>query len=71
MFKSLGVLQSAEVDCKTVSDFSTTQRTREIFTEALGRVLFIDEAYRFVSVFFLHLISSTSAMLPRFSQIFE
>lgn len=51
MFKSLGILQGSDVVCKTASDFSghTGQvglQTREILNEGLGRVLFVDEAYR-------------------------
>lgn len=59
MFKSLQVLPSAEVVMKSASDFSTGyvgqagQKAREIMTASIGKVLFIDEAYRLVSDAFL------------------
>ncbi|KAG5175821.1 hypothetical protein JKP88DRAFT_141632, partial [Tribonema minus] len=52
MFKELGVLQSDEVICTSPADFTTgfaggqaAIRTKEMLNKALGRVLFIDEAY--------------------------
>jgi SpoVK/Ycf46/Vps4 family AAA+-type ATPase len=52
MLYSLGVIPSEEVIEKSASDFMTGfvgqsgKQTREIFQQALGRVLFIDEAYQ-------------------------
>eukprot|EP01119_Soliformovum_irregulare_P010112 TRINITY_DN246_c2_g1_i4.p1 TRINITY_DN246_c2_g1~~TRINITY_DN246_c2_g1_i4.p1 ORF type:complete len:1439 (-),score=659.73 TRINITY_DN246_c2_g1_i4:48-3890(-) len=52
MFHSLGILGSGEVVEKSASDLQagyvgqTGPKTRKIFEEALGKVLFIDEAYR-------------------------
>lgn len=52
MFKSLNILPSAEVVVRSASDFSTGyvgqagKKAREIMTACIGRVLFIDEAYR-------------------------
>lgn len=51
MMRSLGVLQDSEVIEAQASDFVTgyaqqaAKRTEEIFQKALGKVLFIDEAY--------------------------
>ena len=59
MFKSLHVLPSADVVVRSASDFSTGyvgqagQKAREIMTACLGKVLFIDEAYRLQSDAFL------------------
>lgn len=52
MFHSLGVLAYPEVVAKSASDLSpgyvgqTGKATRQIMEQALGKVLFIDEAYR-------------------------
>lgn len=52
MFHKLGVLSYPEVIAKSASDFQTGyvgqagKVTRKIMEQALGRVLFIDEAYR-------------------------
>jgi len=52
LFASLGVLPTCEVVERTASDFTTgfvgqsSLKTREIFSASLGKVLFIDEAYR-------------------------
>ena len=52
LYESLGILGSSEVNMKSVSDFVTgyaqqaAKQTQMIFKESLGRVLFIDEAYR-------------------------
>lgn len=52
MFSSLGLIPDDEVIEKSASDFVTGyvnqagKQTRNVFTEALGRVLFIDEAYQ-------------------------
>jgi hypothetical protein len=52
LFHSIGVLSSAAVLEKSASDFTTgfvgqsAGRTKQILTSALGKVLFIDEAYR-------------------------
>ena len=52
LFTALGLLSSGDVKQHSASDFSTgfvgqaAKKTREIFEQALGGVLFIDEAYR-------------------------
>jgi len=52
LFASLGVLGSSDFKQVSASDFTTgyvgqaARKTRDIFREALGGVLFIDEAYR-------------------------
>jgi len=52
MFTSLGVLQRADVHEHSASDLiagyvgQTAARTRQIFRDAVGAVLFIDEAYK-------------------------
>ncbi len=52
LFKSLGLLGSADVVECSASDFVTgyanqaSGKTRQVFEKALGQVLFIDEAYR-------------------------
>ncbi len=59
MFKSLGILHSDEVVSHSASSFTTGYvgqsgpKMREIVTSALGKVLFIDEAYRMNSDQFL------------------
>jgi hypothetical protein len=59
MFKSLNVLPMDEVVVHSASDFSTGyvgqagKKAREIMTACIGRVLFIDEAYRLQSDAFL------------------
>jgi hypothetical protein len=52
MFKQLGVLQSDEVVCCSPADFTTgyaggqaAKQTQSILQKALGKTLFIDEAY--------------------------
>jgi hypothetical protein len=52
MFKQLGVLQSDEVVCCSPADFSTGYaggqaaiKTKGMLEKALGKTLFIDEAY--------------------------
>ncbi len=56
LFASLGLLSDGEVVACSASDFVTGfanqsgGKTREVFERALGRVLFIDEAYRCVSI---------------------
>ena len=55
LFQSLGLLGSSEVVSCSASDFVTgyvnqsSGKTRQVFTKALGGVLFIDEAYRRVA----------------------
>ncbi len=52
LFASLGLLSDGQVMACSASDFVTGYanqsggKTREVFESALGRVLFIDEAYR-------------------------
>ena len=52
LFKSLGILGSADVVECSASDFVTgyanqsAGQTEKMFESALGQVLFIDEAYR-------------------------
>lgn len=52
LFESLGLLSSSEVVECSASDFLTgyanqaSGQTRKIFEQALGRTLFVDEAYR-------------------------
>ena len=52
LFESLGILADPEVVACSASDFVTgyasqsSGKTREMFNSALGKVLFIDEAYR-------------------------
>lgn len=59
MLKSLNILPFSDVVCKSASDFSTGYvgqsgpQMRKILTESLGKVLFIDEAYRLKSDAFL------------------
>lgn len=59
MFKSLGILQSDSVVSHSASSFSTGfvgqagTRARDIVKSAIGKVLFIDEAYRLTSDQFL------------------
>jgi hypothetical protein len=54
LLESLGLLAEAQVVACSASDFVTgyvnqaAGKTREIFDSALGKVLFIDEAYRWV-----------------------
>jgi hypothetical protein len=52
LFESLGILADSSVVACSASDFVTgyasqsSGKTREMFDSALGKVLFIDEAYR-------------------------
>lgn len=54
MFKSLGIISADTVIECSAKDFTTgfvgqsAGKTREMFEKALGQVLFIDEAYRYV-----------------------
>lgn len=54
LFKSLGLLAEDEVIECSAKDFTTQYagqasfKTREMFEKGLGKVLFIDEAYRYV-----------------------
>jgi hypothetical protein len=75
MFHSLNVLPTAEVVLRSASDFSTGyvgqagKKAREIMTASIGRVLFIDEAYRLqTDTFMLQAVDELVQMLtePQF-----